>query len=252
MELKDLLKGKATRIKGVDFLDAKSYIQPFIDRMNKFKATYVCKAKVSDQVSITSGECDIVYNKVHIQAILPTSYYNNEGYQKVVGMIYGLDVKTPCVKFYIADIKDGCLLLIDKECLKIQTLEDNTAPDYSCIKELMERTDINPAALTQLDTTIYGHRTTLISKLGDWVDFTLSNHGIWIDDLGKIKLSNSLPIDAYKLMMKDPENSHYITSEREDIYYGDVYDTFSYLISKDSDFVNKCEKMLLVAKMLKL
>ena len=136
--------------------------------------------------------------------------------------------------------------------MQIQKLEDNTAIDYSCIQNLLSRTDINPSALNQLDTTIYCRRDKLITKLGEWIDFSLSNSGVWIDDLGKVKLSNTLPIDAYKALIKDSENKHYVTSEQEDAYYGDVYDTFSYLISKDSDFVNKCEKMLLVAKMLKL
>lgn len=252
MELKELLLGKATRIKGVEYLSAKDYIQPFIDRMDKLKATYICKAKISDQVSITDKQSDIVYNRVHIQAVLPKSYYDNEGYRKVIGMIYGLDVKTPCAKFYIADIKDDRLMLIDKECLQIQKLEDSTPIDYTCIQTLLSRTDINPSALTQLDTTIYCHRSKLVKKVGEWIDFSLSNQGIWIDDLGKVKLSNTLPIDAYKLLIKDSESKHYITSEQEDAYYGDVYEAFTDLLSKDSDFINRCEKTLLIGKMLNL
>lgn len=252
MELKELLLGKATKIKGVEYLSTKDYIQPFIDRMNKLKATYICKAKISDQVSITNEQSDIVYNKVHIQAILPKSYYNNEGYQKVIGLIYGLDVKTPCAKIYIADIKDERLLLADKECLQIQKLEDTTPIDFTCIQTLLSRTDINPNFLNQIDTTIYCNRDKLVEKLGNWIDFSLSNQGIWIDDLGKVKLSNTLPIDAYKLLIKDAESKHYITSEQEDVYYGDVYEAFTDLLSKDSDFINRCEKTLLIDKMLNL
>lgn len=252
MELKEVLLGKATNIKGVEYLSAKDYIQPFINRMDKLNATYVCKAKLSDQMSITNQENDIVYNKVHIQAILPKTYYNNNGYQKVVGLIYGLDVKTPCAKIYIADIKGDQLLLFDKECLQIQKLEDTTAIDFTCIPTLLSRTDINPASLDQIDTTIYCHRSKLVKKLGEWIDFTLSNQGVWIDELGKIKLSNTLAIDAYKLLIKDSENKHYITSEQEDAYYGNVYETFTDLLSKDSDFINRCEKILLIGKMLGL
>ena len=102
----ELLKGKSTVIKNVQFLSAEDYTQPFFDRMDKLKATYIINVKVADQMSTTNKVPDTVYNKVHIQAVLPDSYYKTNHTKKVVGFVYGLDVKKPAAKLYIADIDE--------------------------------------------------------------------------------------------------------------------------------------------------
>ena len=102
-ELKNLLEGKQTTIKNKQYLSTKEYIQPFLNRLDQFKPTYVCQVKMPDQLSITNGHPDLIYNRVHIQAVMPESFYFQSGMRKVIGMIYGLDIKNPVAKFYIAD-----------------------------------------------------------------------------------------------------------------------------------------------------
>lgn len=249
-ELSNVLNGKSTLIKNKQYLSAKAYIQPFTDRMDQFKATYNCQVKLADQVSVTDSTPDVVYNRVHIQAILPEDYYYQNNCKKVVGFVYGVDVKIPVAKFYIANIDDkGNTIAFDSNAINIQKLEDATPVDYSCIPSLMELTDNTNVMIQQMKNN-YIDRDLFINRLGEWVDSTLDQ--CIINDGGKVKLTASLPIDVYKSIIKDKESGYYV-KETSQISIYDVYTTFLGKIKEDDkDIINRFEKTLLVNKILKL
>lgn len=249
-ELSNVLKGKTTLIKNNQYLSAKDYIQPFIDRMQPFNPTYVCQVKTPEQLSITEGNVDTVYNRVHIQAILPESYYLENDCRKVVGMVYGIDVKIPIAKFYIADLTStGNLISFNPNAILLQKLESSTPIDYTGIKSLLEITDNNSVMIQQLKN-VYIDRDRLIKFLGEWVDLTLDS--AIINDGGKVKLATSLPVDVYKSILKDKDSDFYV-SETKPISVYDIYQTFlSKIKEDDKDIINKFEKTLLVNKILKL
>lgn len=249
-DLKILLEGKDTIIKGAQYLSAKAYIEPFINRLSQYNPEFRCQTKVPDQLTITNGKPDLVYNRVHIQAILPKSFYFSENNQKVIGMVYGLDVKTPICKFYIADIdSDGNIITFDQDAILIQKLESGTPLDYSGIKTLLEKTDNNAVMINQLKKS-YIDRDKMIKLLGEWVDYALD--GSFTNDGGKVKLATSLPVDVYKLLVKDKDSTFYIPDTKQISVY-DVYKTFvSQIRLDDKDIINKFEKTILVKRLLKL
>lgn len=249
-ELKNVLNGKSTLIKNKQYLSAKDYIQPFLDRMDAYKVSYTCQVKPADQLSVTDSNPDVVYNRVHIQAIFPEEFYYKNGCRKVIGFVYGIDVKVPIAKFYIASIDDkGNLIAFDPNAIIIQKLEDATPIDYSCIQNLFNITDNTEVMLQQLKNN-YIDREVFIHRLGEWVDLTLDQ--CIINDGGKVKLTSSLPIDVYKSLIKDKDSDYYI-KETSQISIYDVYATFLGKIREDNkDIINQFEKTLLVNKILRI
>lgn len=249
-EIKTVLNGKSTLIKNKQYLSAKDYIQPFLDRMDEYKASYICQVKPAEQVSVTDSNPDIVYNRVHIQAVLPEEFYYKNGCKKVIGFVYGIDVKIPIAKFYIASMDSkGNLIAFDQNAIIIQKLEDATPIDYSCIPNLFKVTDNTDVMIQQLKNN-YIDRDLFINRLGEWIDLTLDQ--CIINDGGKVKLTSSLPIDVYKSIIKDKDSEYYV-KETSQISIYDVYTTFLGKIKEDNkDIINQFEKTLLVNKILKI
>ena len=249
-ELKNLLEGKDTIIKGSQYLSAKAYIEPFINRLSQYNPEFICQIKTPDQMSVTNGKPDLVYNRVHIQAIMPKTFYFKEDCQKVIGMIYGLDVKIPIAKFYVADIdQDGNIITFDDNAILLQKLESGVPLNYSGIKSLLEKADNNALMINQLKKS-YIDRDKMIKLLGEWIDYTLD--GSFTNDGGKVKLSTSLPVDVYKLLIKDKDSGMYIPETKQISMY-DIYKAFVSLIRiDDKDIINKFEKTILVKRLLKL
>lgn len=249
-ELKNILEGKQTAIKSSSFFSAEAYIKPFITRMESMGAQFKCLAKAPEQLSITNGQPDVVYNKVHIQAILPTSYYNKDNWQKVVGFCYGLDCKTPIAKFYVGDIApSGIICSFNPQAQQIQKIESETALDYTGINSLLEATDVNQTMLNQLKTVFYS-REELQKKLGELIDYTME--GSYSNEGGKVKLSTTMPIDAYKRITKDKDSIFYLPdTEQISLYH--LYTVFLDIIKNDEkDIINRFEKNILINRMLKI
>lgn len=78
LNLNELLKGKATVIRGKEYLSAEAYVTPFLERMSKFTRDFRIQAKLPDQMSLTREKDlnaeDTVFNRVWIQAILPEEF----------------------------------------------------------------------------------------------------------------------------------------------------------------------------------
>ena len=56
IDLKTLLQGKATIIKGKEYFSTEAYVTPFLERMSKFTNDFRVQAKLPDQISITKKE----------------------------------------------------------------------------------------------------------------------------------------------------------------------------------------------------
>ena len=71
MKLDDLLKGKATTIKGVNYLSTADYVNPFIEKMSRYTDDFIIQVREPNQITRNNDSDDITYNRVYIQAVLP-------------------------------------------------------------------------------------------------------------------------------------------------------------------------------------
>lgn len=252
-DLTIVLEGKNTVINNQPYLSASDYIQPFVDRMRStFHVTdFKCYVKMPTQLSITNGMPDIVYNRVHIQAILPESYYQHGDYQKVIGFVYGLDTKTPLAKFYVGDInmQNGNVVVFNNMAQITQRIEPNTALDYTCIESLLSLTDNNTTMMDQLKSVIVD-RDQLPILLGNWLDTSIDI--AYCNESGKIKLPNSLPLEAYKELLKNKDSYFYVAPEKVITLYH-IYQVFlSQITNDEKDILNRFEKTILINRVLKI
>lgn len=247
-DLKTVLLGKELEIKNKHYFSTAFYVEPFIERLAPFNVEFRCQVKNPDQFTISDGKPDLAYTRVNIQAVFPKE--NNKPYRKVINMVYGLDVKTPVVKFSVGalDNENDNFIVFDKDSIIIQEIEPDTPLNYNCIISLIEKTD-NINAMISSIKDVFIDRNDIYNLLGQWIDFVLDNG--FINECGKIKLSSSMPIDAYKLLTKDRDSEFYV-SEELPISLFDVYSAFISLIRDDKDIINQFEKTILVDRLLKL
>lgn len=245
-----VLKGKSTLIKNKQYLATKDYVQPFIDRFTGKNATFICNVKRSDQISVTDGVDDTVYNKVMITAILPDVISIGEKvFNTVVTMAYALDTKVPVVKFYSGVIdKEDRFFQFGRQFVKIQKIEDSTPFDLMDLDEIIKKvgTDNCHDSIRDLMHATYGNGE-LIRRLGTWVDYTLNKD--YITEVGKVKLASSLVIDTYKNLTIDQDSDFY--SFGKDVPIFNVMASMIDAITNDEkDLINRFEKTLLVSEML--
>lgn len=253
--LNELLKGKATRIKDKAFFQTKDYVEPFLERMNNFTNDFRIKVELPDQVTVTKREDvdfeDITYNRVWIQAVLPPEY-DVDNHQDVIGMVYGLDVRKPIVKFYRGGLNRACcnLCVFDPTYLQVQELQPTKAIKFGGLDNIINKTNEIKDFLNMLhSTTFINNEENINENLGRWVRNTLDLS--YDNGLGKAKLATSTAIDAYKLLFKDFKSPYFVGSENTTMFK--VYNAFTELISnKDKDIINECEKTLLVRDILGL
>ena len=255
LTLDELLKGKATIIKGKEYFCTAGYVEPFLERMGKFTDNFIVKAKLPDQISITKKEDlnleDTVFNRVWIQAVMPEEY-SFDNHQEVIGMVYGLDTRKPVVKIYRGALNMACLNLcvFNPSFLNVQELEPEKAIDFRCIRPLMEQTSDIQSTLRTLEETEVQYDERLINEnLGSWVRNILSLS--YDNGYGKVKLAGSTAIDAYKLIYEKEDSPYYVKpGEPTDLF--NVYNAFTYLITNvdTKDIINKAEKTILLKQVL--
>ena len=254
INLKQLMLGKATKIKNKEYFTTKDYVMPFIDRMSKFTDKFEIQVKPADQISLNSnGEMnfeDIVYNRVWVEAQLPGEYAY-EGHTQSVSLLYALDTRKPIYKIFQNAVRSACLnmCVFSPNMLQVRELEAETAMDYSFVKQVMEITDNTRAMLEQMSNTFI-KRETIFDNLGHWVDRCITSK--FNSGFGTVKLAESTAIDAYKQLVVDTKSDYY-TSEG-DICMFDAYQAFTDIVTHDKgrDIVNKFEKTYLVAEVLGL
>lgn len=248
ISIEEVLRGKPCLIKNKEFLPTKHYVEPFLNKMSSITNDFIVKVKLPDQMTLTPTSTDITYNRVWIQAVLPEKY-TIDNHDEVIGMIYGIDVKTPVVKLYRGHLNRACtnLTVFEPQWLNTQELIPGDPINFNPLKELLEKENTFKIMLDKLKTQLIS-REERKQHLGNWVDFCIREY-INLGS-GKVKLAVSTPIDAYKQLFVDTDSIYYIPEGIDpDLYQ--VYNSFTQVLTDDSkDLLNKMEKTLLVGKLL--
>lgn len=247
LTLEELLQGKGTIIKNKEYFPTRNYIEPFIDRMSAFTNNFICKAILAPQLA--KEENNKIYNRVWVQAILPNEYAY-ENHQQSVSILYALDKQKPIVKLFKNTLNMACLnmCVFSPEYLQVSELEPEQPINFAFIKNVMEMTDNTQVMLKKLSSTVIS-RKDIFNELGHWVDRCIKEK--FKTNFGTVKLAESTPIEAYKLLSMKEDSGYYT----QDDYNGfDIYNAFTDIIcnDKDKDIMNKYEKCLLVSKILNL
>ena len=254
LTLEQVLAGRGTSIKGKEYLSTAAYVEPFLERMSKYTDNFIFNGIQPDQITLTKdGDInleDITWNRMWVQAVMPDEAgYDN--HDRVVGMVYGLDVRKPIVKFYVGGLNRACcnLCVFSPSFLDVKEIEPEKALDYRPIERLLSQTDNVRAMLERLSNTeVKYNEVTINENLGDWVRKTLN--ASFTNQFNKVKLATSSAIDAYKLLY-EKEDSPYFVPKGTTTDMFNVYNAWTQVITDDKkDIINKCEKTLLVGNIL--
>lgn len=255
LKIDELLKGKATVIKGKEYFNTEAYVTPFLDRMSKYTSDFVIQAKLPDQMSITKKEDlnleDTVFNRVWIQAIMPEEL-SMSNHKEVVGLVYGLDTRKPVAKIYRGALNMACLNLcvFNPDFLNVQEIEPNKPLDFRCVNPLMEKVSDIKVWLDKISNIEVEYNEKDINEnLGLWIRNSLNFS--YKSNYGKVKLATSMAIDAYKLLYEDDKSKYYVPKGSSTSMFN-VYNAFTELITNidTKDILNKVEKTLLLKDIL--
>ena len=255
----ELLAGRATRIKGKEYFPTRAYVEPFLERVSKLTDEFRVQVQLPTQITYTEdGDInteDITYNRVLVEAILPDEYkFNDDPHSSVIGMVYGIDVRKPVVKFFKNMERQSCtnMCVFSPQFLACQDLESETAVDFRPLENIINKTDDTAKILKKLIETSFACIDSNINEeLGKWVrnciNYSYDNH------YGKIKLACSAPIDAYKLLFEKDDSEYYYNRQSQISLY-QVYNAFTQVLTdgRKKDFFNIFEKTLLVSDILSL
>ena len=257
LQLNELLAGRATRIKNKEYFPTAAYVEPFLERVHNLTSEIRINAVTPSQITYTGdgniSTEDITYNRVTIEAILPDTFkINNDDHKEVIGMVYGLDVKKPVVKFFHAHERCVCtnMCVFSPNLLACQDLESETAVDFKALDRIISQTTDTAVKLKKLLETEFDCGTLNINEsLGRWIrnciNYSYDNH------YGKVKVACSSPIDAYKLLF-EKEDSDYFYNSNSSISMYQVYNAFTQVLTnaRKKDSFNVFEKTLLVSDIL--
>lgn len=254
LTLEQALAGHATKIKGKEYYSTAAYIEPFLERMSKFTTDFRIQGVMAPQISLTSeGEVDVdnaVWNRMWVQAVMPDEAGYDE-HDRVVGMVFGLDIRKPVVKFYTGGLNRACtnLCIFSPSFLNVQELEPEKAVDYRPIDRIMQQTSDVKAKLELMANIEVPYKEELIDKnLGLWVRNTLNmSYG---NQYGKVKVATSTAIDAYKLLYETEDSPYYVgVGNPTDMF--NIYNAWTQILTNDTkDVINKAEKTILVSNIL--
>ena len=257
IDLNTLLQGKATIIKKKEYLPTEAYVTPFLERMSKYTNDFRIQARLPDQISITKKEDlnleDTVFNRVWIQAVMPEEY-SFDNHTEVISMVYGLDTRKPVAKIYRGALNMACLNLcvFNPSFLEVHELEPESPINFRGLQSLIGQVSDIKSWLDRLSETFITYEENVINEnLGLWVRNALSTS--FDNGYGKVKLSASTAVDAYKLLY-EKEDSPYFVKPGEATSMFNVYNAFTELISNTDtrDIMNKAEKTLLLKDILTL
>ena len=169
----------------------------------------------------------------------------------MVGLVYGLDVRKPVVKLYRGGLNLACtnLCIFSPSFLNIQEINPGSAIDFKPIDYILEQTCDIKLWLDKLHNIKFECTPQNINNnLGKWIRNTISDS--YNSGFGKVKIASSTPIDAYKLLFKDENSDYFVKGETTSMF--NIYNAFTQLITHDKgrDIMNKCEKTLLLKRIL--
>lgn len=252
LELNELLRGRATTIRNKEYFPTAAYVEPFLERMQKYTNDFRVQVKTPDQLVLEENNPINVYNRVVVQAVLPDDLVV-DNHSQVVGMVYGLDVRKPVVKFYSGALDNVCtnLCVFSPDQLSCAGLEPETAVNYKPIENIMKLIEETSQFIRKMKSTQFdcSYKNTS-EKLGDWVKQSMVC--TYDNGFGKVKVASTTPIDAYKLLFEDTESRYFVKDGITDVY--NVYSAFTQIFtdSMKRDLLNVCEKTLLVKQILNI
>ncbi len=257
IQLNELLAGRATRIKNRDYFQTAAYVEPFLDRVQKISKEIRVQVQLPTQITYTAnGDInteDITYNRVLIEAILPDEYkFNDDSHRAVLGMVYGIDVRKPVVKFLKGQERMSCtnLCVFSPQLLSCQDLEPETQIDFKPLERIIEQTDDTATWLKKLIETEFDCSEHNVNEsLGRWIrnciNYSFNNH------YQPVKIACSTPIDAYKSLFEKEDDDYYIGLNGNTSMY-QIYNAFTQVLTDGmkKDPFNIFEKTLLVKDIL--
>lgn len=252
LELNELLRGRATTIRNKEYFPTAAYVEPFLERMQKYTNDFRVQVKTPDQLVLEENNPINVYNRVVVQAVLPDDLVV-DNHSQVVGMVYGLDVRKPVVKFYSGALDNVCtnLCVFSPDQLSCAGLEPETAVNYKPIENIMKLIEETSQFIQKMKSTQFdcSYKNTS-EKLGDWVKQSMVC--TYDNGFGKVKVASTTPIDAYKLLFEDTESRYFVKDGVTDVY--NIYSAFTQIFtdSMKRDLLNVCEKTLLVKQILNI
>jgi hypothetical protein len=258
--LTELLQGKQTRIKNKEYFQTAAYVEPFLERVQKLTSELHVQVQLPSQITYTdSGNInteDITYNRVLIEAILPDEYkFNNDPHRAVLGMVYGIDVRKPVVKFFKGQERMSCtnLAVFSPQLLSCQDLESETPIDFRPLDRIIEQTDDTAVWMKKIIESEFDCGVQNVNEsLGRWIrnciNYSFDNH------YGKAKLAVSTPIDAYKSLFEKEDSEYYAGVNGGSISMYQVYNAFTQVLTDGmkKDPFNIFEKTLLLKDILSL
>ena len=258
--LEQLLAGRATRIKNKEYFPTAAYVEPFLERVSKLTKEFRVQVQLPTQITYTAdGDInteDITYNRVLIEGILPEEYkFNDDPHRAVLGMVYGIDVRKPVVKFFKGQERMSCtnLCVFSPELLACQDLESESAIDFNPLRRIIEQTDDTASCLRKLIETDFNCNVQNVNEsLGRWIrnciNYNYNNH------YQPVKIACSTPIDAYKLLFEKDDSEYYAGLDSGDISMYQVYNAFTQILTDGmkKDPFNIFEKTLLLKSILNL
>lgn len=257
LSLTELLAGRATRIKNREYYPTAAYVEPFLERVHNLTDNFRINAVTPSQITYTGDGTlsteDITYNRVTIEAILPdTMKVNGDDHKEVIGMVYGLDVRKPVVKFFHGRERCVCtnMCVFSPSLLACQDLESETVIDFKPLERIIEQTDDTISWLKKLlETEFSCDNYNINESLGKWIrnciNYSYDNH------YGKVKVACSTPIDAYKSLFEKDDSDYFIGNDSSTSMYN-IYNAFTQVLTdgKKKDAFNVFEKTLLIKDIL--
>lgn len=247
--LDKLLSGKSTRINSKDFLSTEDYVKPFIEEMSKFTSTYRIEAIPPSQVTTDKEGEDITYNRVLVQAIMPTQI---DEYNEIYTLAYSLDIRRPIYKVYKAMFNNttNSIIAFDSNWLvvnEIKPAETFTLP----IQNLMSFTsDFEVKLKKYKNDTLSTKENDRYVRLGSWIE--KCQFAVWQNDFGgKVKWSPTNVVKAYNNIYINTSSDYYVGDKDSSVI--NTYNSFAQLIADDKkDICNKFEKTMLINLLLGL
>ena len=258
IKLNELLAGRATRIKNKEYFPTAAYVEPFLERAQRLTSEFRVQVQLPKQITYTaSGDInteDITYNRVLIEAILPDEYkFNDDPHKAVLGMVYGIDVRKPVVKFFKGQERMSCtnLCVFSPQLLACQDLESETAVDYKPFERIIKQTDDTVVWMKKIIEKEFDCSTQNVNEsLGKWIrnciNLSYNNH------YQPVKIACSTPIDAYKSLFEKDDSEYYTGIDSGNISMYQVYNAFTQVLTDGmkKDPFNIFEKTLLLKDIL--
>lgn len=253
--LEQLMQGKGTLIKNKEYWPTAAYVNPFIKRLETIVERFEIKVETPSQITLTKdGQIntqDITYNRVWIQGVLPESY-RVDNHDDVIGMVYGLDVRKPIVKFYRGSLNRACtnLCVFSPDSLSARELNPEEAIDYRPLDTMIKQANTIKDFLQKLHATQFSREASNLNEhLGMWMRRSWAME--YDNGVTKASIAASVVEGAFKLLFEKESSSYFVPRDQNTDMFN-VYNAFTELISndKDKDIMNKVEKTLLLKRIL--